>query len=339
MKKLIFGIMLLFMNMTSQVVLGEVKLNNISSFEITESINEISNTAKLVIPHNYAALNDEYILDKIAVGDKAVIKAGYDDDLETEFTGYIRQIGSDYPLVIQLDDETYPLRQNNLIKSYKTATLKQVLSYITTENIDDPLTFECPDVNLGKFSIDNESSFQVLQRIKEKYGLYSRLSDGKLTVNLRDVGSIDFDTHSYVLNPGTELPNLVKRNNLKYQRKEDYKLKVTVSSILPDGTKKSESVGSTSNKASQINITYLGTYTESELKTFATSIYNKRCYNGYTGTVTGFGIPRVHAGDALAITNKETPSDSGTYMTEKVIIRYDETGGFSRECTVSYLIE
>ena len=326
--------MLLFMNMGSQVTLGNVKLDHITSFEITEGIDAMSNTAKVVLPRNYAALNGKFILDAIAVGDKAIIKAGYDNELEIEFTGYIREIESDYPLIIHLDDETYPLRQNNLIYSYKDATLKQVLADI----IPSTMSFECPSVKLGKFQINNESSFQVLQRIKEDYGLYSRLSNGKLSVNLRDVNTVDHDTHTYTLNPGENLSNLVKNNDLKFKRKEDYKLKVTVTSIQSDGKKLKVSVGNNLKNASQININYPGSYTEAELKTIATSIYNKRCYDGYTGTITGFGVPRTHAGDALAIKDNEEPDRSGKYLIEKVVIAYNSEKGFSRKNTLSYLL-
>lgn len=334
MKNLILGVMLLFMNMGSQVALGNVQLYHITSFEITEGIDAMSNTAKVVIPRNYAALNGKFILDEITVGDKAIIKAGYDNELELEFTGYIREIESDYPLIIHLDDETYPLRQNNLIYSYKNATLKQVL----TDIIPSEITFKCPSVNLGKFQIDNESSFQVLQRIKENYGLYSRLQNGKLTVNLRDVNTVDHDTHTYILNPGQKLTNLVRKNDLKYQRKEDYKLKVTVTSIQSDGKKLKVSVGNNLKNASQINVSYPGSYTEAELKTIATSIYNKRCYDGYTGTITGFGVPRTHAGDALIIKDNEEPDRAGKYLIEKVLINYSASKGFSRKNTLSYLI-
>jgi len=227
MKGKILIIMLLFLNMTARVTLGNVQLNNISSFEVQESILDMSNTAKITIPRNYAALDGKFILEQFKVGDPMAIYAGYDGELALEFKGYIREIESDYPLVIHCDDETYLLRQNNLTISYKSVTLRQVLSYLTTEGIDNPLSFDCPDVSLGRFQIDNESSFQVLQRIKEDYGLYSRLQNGVLSVNLRDLtNSSGLTVHSYVLNPGDKIMNLVKKNELKYKRKEDYKLHV-----------------------------------------------------------------------------------------------------------------
>jgi hypothetical protein len=334
-------IMMLYLNMTAKATLGKVLLKNVSQIEINESILEMSNTAKITIPKGFSKLDQKSILEYFAVGDPVTIEAGYyrDDvyDVQREFTGFIREIESDIPLVIHCDDETYPLRQNNNIKSYPgEVTLKQVLTDIITK----PMVFECPDVNLGRFQIDNESSFQVLQRIKTDYGLYSRLQKGVLKVNLRDIvsGGDIKEVHTYTINPVTSECSLVKKNELKFKRKEDYKLQVKVTSMLTSGKKTTVEVGNKEKDASVIQITYPGKYTEAQLKTYASNIYNQRCYDGYTGSITGFGSPRTHAGDALVIEDKAEPDRGGKYMIEKVVITYDESSGFSRQNTLSYKI-
>ena len=332
--------MMLYLNMTAKATLGKVLLKNISQFEISESILEMSNTAKITVPKTYSKLDQKAILEQFQVGNRVTIEAGYyrEDvlDMKREFTGFIREIESDIPLVIHCDDETYPLRQNNLVASYREATLKQVLTFI----IPPPMVFECPDVNLGRFQIDKESSFQVLQRIKNDYGLYSRLQQGILKVNLRDIisGTDIKDVHTYVINPVTSAGSLVKKNELKFKRKEDYKLLVKVTSMLTNGKKTTVEVGNKEKECSTLHFTYPGKYTESQLKEIATSIYNKRCYDGYSGTITGFGSPRTHAGDALVIEDKIEKDRNGKYMIEKVDITYDESSGFSRKNTLSYKI-
>lgn len=332
--------MMLYLNMTAKATLGKVLLKNISQFDINESILEMSNTAKITIAKTYSKLDKKSILEYFSVGDPVTIEAGYyrEDvfDMQREFTGFIREIESDIPLVIHCDDETYPLRQNCLIKSYREVTLKQVLTYI----IPKTMVFECPDVNLGRFHIDNESSFQVLQRIKNDYGLYSRLQKGVLKVNLRDiVNSSDIkDVHTYVINPVTTAGSLVKKNELKFKRKEDYKLLVRATSVLTNGKKISVEVGNKDKEASVLQYTFPGKYTEKQLRDLASGIYNKRCYNGYTGSITGFGVPHTHAGDALKIEDKVEKEREGKYLIEKVDITYDESGGFSRKNTLSYKI-
>ncbi|MFV0505888.1 MAG: hypothetical protein ACK5L5_04145 [Bacteroidales bacterium] len=331
--KSLFIAMLLFLNMCAQVTLGNIQLNSICSFSIDENIQNLSNTATVVIPHNYAALQGKDILEEFNVGDQMTIKAGYDDVLHLEFKGYIKEVAADFPLVITCEDESYKLRQNNLVESYRTTTLNEVLTDILPDNI----SFECPNMNLGRFIIDNESTYQVLKRIKEDYGLYSRLKDDVLHVNLRDL-TPQFEAHSYVLNPA-ELPNMVKRNNLKYRRKEDYQLRVKVTSLQTNGKKTTVEVGSKDADASLMQITYPGNYSEDELQKYAEGIYNGRCYEGYSGTITGFGLPIVHAGDTLEIADRDKPEqEPKRYMVERAVITYNETSGYSRECTLSYKV-
>ncbi len=337
---LIFCTMMLYLNMTAKATLGNVILKNVSQFEISESILEMSNTAKITIPKTYSKLDQKAILDQFQVGSRVTIDAGYYregwEDIKREFTGYIREIESDIPLVVYCDDETYTLRQNCLVNSYREATLKQVLSFIIPKTI----AFECPDVSLGRFQIDKESSFQVLQRIKNDYGLYSRLQAGVLKVNLRDIVSgVDIkDVHTYVVNPVTSAGSLVKKSELKFKRKEDYKLQVKVTSILTSGKKTTVEVGNKGDESSVLQFTYPGNYTEKQLTDLATGIYNKRCYDGYTGTITGFGLPRTHAGDVLAIEDKIETGRNGKYLIEKVEVTYNESSGFSRKNTLSYKV-
>lgn len=334
----------MYLNMTSKVEIGKVILDSVSDFEISETVTEISNTAKITLPRAYAKKEAKSLLDRIKVGDKVTIKAGYyreagsnkNVDLdETEFTGYVREIDSDIPLVIYCDDETYPLKQNNKVKSYKSATLRQVLTDILPSGTE----VDCPDVNLGKFMIDNVSSFRVLQDLVENYGLYSRYTPDKIVVNLRDLTRTNgMQEHTYILNPTTSAGALVKKNELKYKRKEDFKLRVKVTSTQPNGKKITTEVGSKNKDASVLNVTYPSALSESELKVFATNLYNKRCYDGYTGSITGFGTPRTHAGDTLRIDDKQEPARSGSYLIEKVTITYNNGGGYSRKNELSYKV-
>lgn len=337
--------MMLFLNMCSAVQLGAVTLNNVAAFEITESIDELSATAKITLPRVYGALSEKSLLNQIKVGDKVAIKAGYytadgDAELHTEFTGYIREIGTDRPLVVYCDDESYILQQTSFVKSYREATLAQVLKDIAPAGV----TVECPGVALGKLHIDNVSAYIVLKELKEKYGLYSRLRDGALKVGLRDILEQDIpgSSHEYTLNPTTAVGSFIKKNDLKFKRKEDYHLRVKATAIAAAAGKKSSKltveVGSKREHASVISVTYPGKVAEKELRAYAASIYNKRCYDGYTGSITGFGAPRVHAGDAIALLNAGEGGGNFKYLVEKVIITYNDSGGFSRKCDLSYKI-
>lgn len=322
--------MLLYRNMISRVTLGQVLLNNISNFEINENILEISNTAKITIPRHYKQLNGKSVLDMFRVGDKVKIEGGYyygdDIDLETDFVGYVREIESDYPLVIHCDDETYPLRQTNYVKSYKDADLKTVLSDIIPGNI----SFSCPDVHIGKYQIDNASAFAVLQDLMKNFGLYSRLQDGKLKVGLAYEFGDKTNEHTYTIGKD------VKKNELKYKRKEDFKVRYKAISMNPDGKKTVIEVGDKTKDASERTLNFAGPLSESELRQRALAVMAKTVYDGYTGSISGFGTPRTHAGDALIIKDQFEPEREGKYMIEKVDITYNESSGYSRQNTLSF---
>ena len=144
--------------------------------------------------------------------------------------------------------------------------------------------------------------------------------------------------HTYVFNPDTSGGGLVKKNELTFKRKEDYKLLIKVSSVLTSGKKTSVEAGSKDKEASVIQFAYPGSYTEKQLREIATGIYNKRCYDGYSGAITGFGLPRTHAGDILAIEDKMDADRNGRYLVEKVEATYNESSGFSRKNTLSYMV-
>ncbi len=328
--------MLLFMNMTAQVQLGNVSLKNINSFEIDENILEMSNNAKIIIPRNYGKLNGKPILEQIKAGDKVTIESGYDSEFACEFTGYIREIESDVPLIIHCDDETYPLRQTNFIKSYKDATLKQVL----TDIIPSSIKFDCPDVKIGKYQIDNASAFAVLQDLMKHYGLYSRLLDGSLKVGLAYEFGEKTDTHIYTINAPADNMYLanVKKKDLKFKRKEDFKIRYKAIANNPNGKKTTVIVGNKEKEASERTLNFAGPMTEAQLRERANAVMAKTVYDGYTGDITGFGLPRTHAGDALEIRDSLEPDRAGKYLIEKVNVSYNDSSGFSRKNTLSYKI-
>lgn len=325
---IILSIMLVYLNMTAQVTLGKVFLKNVSEFEISENILEMSNTAKITIPRNYKMLADKPILEQFKVGDKMEIQCGYDANFKSEFTGYIREVESDFPLIIHCEDESYILRQTTYVKSYKAATLRQILADV----IPSGVTFDCPDVNVGKYQIDKASAYTVLNDLVKNYGLYSRLNNGHLKVGL----AYDFvgksAVHEYQIHAN------VKKNELKYKRKEDFKLRFKAVATNPNGKKTTVTLGSSETNASERTLNFAGPMTEAQLTEAAKGVMAKLVYDGYSGTITGFGTPRTHAGDALRLIDKLEPERAGTYLIEKVDITYNESDGFQRKNTLSYKV-
>lgn len=319
--------MLLYMNMCAQVQLGNVLLKHVTAFDVNENVLEMSNTAKITVPREYGMLAGKKLLEQIAVGNKVVIKCGYDDELDVEFVGYISEIESEMPLVVHCEDETYPLRQTHYNKTYSSGTtLKTILKDI----IPSYISFECPNVVIGKLIVDNASAFAVLQNLMKDYGLYSRLQNGHLRVGLAYDFGDKSKNHNYVIGRN------VKKSDLKYKRKDDVKIRFKAISHNPNGKKTKVTVGSADKDASERTLSFAGPLTEVELKIKARAVMAKYVYDGYTGTITGFCLPRVHAGDALTIKDKYEQERDGKYLVEKVDITYNDSEGISRHCSPSF---
>jgi hypothetical protein len=339
MKQFIFLLsisMIAFLNMNALVTLGNVRLENVSQFEISESILEISNTAKITIPKHYALKAGKAILEQFKVGDRIMIEAGYNGNLQTEFTGYISEIDSDIPLVISCEDDLYPLKQTNYVKSYPAGTnLKKILTDIIPAGT---VKFDTggADITIGKYQIDNASAFAVLQDLMKNYGLYSSVYNGILRVGLAYDYGENTQTHEYIIGKN------IKKNELKYKRKEDFKVRFKAVATNPNGKKTTVVVGAKEKDASERTLNFAGPMTKTELKQKAEASISKVVYNGYTGSITGFGFPQTRAGDALMIRDVLEPDNNyrdSKYLIEKVDISYNESSGFSRQNTLSYKIE
>ncbi len=320
--------MLSYLNMNSRVTLGNVLLNNISGYKINESVLEMSKTAEVIIPRNYKRLADKPILEQFKVGDKVIIESGYDGNYETEFTGYISEIESDFPLIIHCEDESYILRQTRYIKSYSSATLKQIL----TDIIPASIKWDAPAINIGKYQIDKASAYTVLSDLVKNYGLYSRMKNGHLKIGLAYDFADTSNNHIYIIGGN------VKKNELKFKRVQDFKLRFKAVAINPDGKKTSITVGSQESDASERTLTFAGPMSTQQLKEKAKGVMSKLVYDGYSGSITGFGVPFTHAGDALIIKDKNEPERGGTYLIEKLEITYNESEGYQRVNSLSYKI-
>lgn len=166
-----------YLNMSARVVVGRVTFDHVESIHIEESVLELGDTAVVTLPRNYKRLNGRPVLDYIKAGDPVKIYAGYNGKLELEFEGYLKNAGSEIPLVLECDDQFYPLKQNSWTKSYSSVTLKSLLAEIVTG-----YQVECPDMTLHKFQLDHASTYQVLRELQKDYGLFSRIINGTLVL-------------------------------------------------------------------------------------------------------------------------------------------------------------
>lgn len=316
---------------------GNYAINgSIQSIEITQSVKDMGDTCKVVIPRNFVKFEGKNIKDLIKEGDKVLVYFGY-DQLRLEFTGHIKEVGSSAPLELQIDDEFYPLRKNRNSLSYKSISLKKLLAAIAPG-----YKIECPDVELGKFLIDRATSYQVLKEINEKYGFYSFIKNGTLFTQFAyDVRGITKKAHTYYLcdekKDGKKIYGNVRSNNLKYEFKDSTNVMVEVVAQRKNGKNFKYVVGSKLKDASVYKFGLPIGYSDEDAKVFGQKKFESLNFDGFRGSISGFGLVKTEAGDSLELVDFEYPERNGTYLIEKVIKKYD-SNGIERDNTLSFKV-
>ena len=226
------------------------------------------------------------------------------------------------PVMIKCEDNMYVLKRTPVNKSYSSVTLKKLL----TDIVPPTYKIDAMDVDLGKLFLSKTTVTQVLQTLKDNYGLYSYFNGDTLVS-----GKI------YTDNPNTEVvkyettKNIIG-NNLKYRKKEDIKLKVTMTSYLSNGTKKSITVGDDEGQEQKLICTNITN--EADIKKLAQKELDRLKIDGYSGTIDGFGIPFVKHGYTANITNKEYKEKQGDYYIDSVTTTFSNQGAYRRNIKI-----
>lgn len=311
-----------------------IRIDYISSADIKKSVRDIGDTATVIIPRDYevkqAFGNTVYksIFDYIKVGYRATLELGYDGGYNVEFTGYIRKIDAEWPVKLYLDDDLYPLKQGDAItKSWKSITLKDLLLFVLPG-----YKIDCPALTLsGGWQINKKSRYSALVDIKTQIGFYTRISTAGKEIycywpySFKTVG-----TYKYIFGVN------VKRSDLTYSRKEDVKVRIVAVAPTREGKKFRVVVGNKDNDARVISRNFNYVSSENELKKLADKELGTIMYDGYQGSITGFGYPLTNPGGSLQIIDSIEKDREGTYLIESVNVKYSSITGYERINTLSY---
>ena len=336
----------------SEITLGSVRFygenTGVNSVTIKQSVENLGTTATVVIPRNFPRKYGKGILDYLKVGDKATIRLGYNDNIETEFIGYISNISDTTPLTIELEDEWWQFKKKRMTKSWAQPGLQDVLQFaFPGYQVDNRV--QC-DLS-GGFVINNATAYEVAKGLRESYGFTIHLdTENKKVLAYYPYKFEGFNTHTYVF--GTKdctrsdelrqkqlAPNIVK-NELKFTRKDDMHLRITCKYTDRKGKHHKFEVGDTSHADAQHRTLTLGANiaTEQDARQLAQSEIDRIAFDGYTGKLTGFGLPRTKAGDAVKLMDPDNPERQGTYLIKAVTITYGVGKGFRRENELAYKI-
>ncbi len=297
------------------IAIGGYKVKTLTEVKITTSVLNLSDTATITMPGQY--LNTwRKIEDKVHVGDAVTIRLGYDNNLETEFTGYLKRISRDNnSLVLECEDALYLLDKTVADKEYKKETLKGILSDILAQ-VDTSLNVECGyDFNYEKFVVFKSTALDVLKKVHEdtKANIWF---EGK-TLKVQPVYQNPEGDKAVIYD--TEVN--VQSNKLKWKNEKDRKVMVEVKYVSPEGVLAKEEYGVTGGeKVSR----YVGARNKEDLQQAAENEYKLWNYSGYEGSLTGWLAPVVKAGGSVRLRDKER--QEGVYYVTGVEIEFGRNG-------------
>ena len=296
--------------------IGKYKVQTLKEVQIKTSVLNLSDTATIEMPGQY--LNTwRTIEDKVHVGDPVTIQLGYNNDLETEFTGYLKRIArDDNSLVLECEDALYLMDKTVADMEYKQITIEALLNKITSQ-VDPDITVVCEyDFTYEKIVVFKSTALDVLKKIHSdtKANIWF---EGK-TLHVHPVYQEKKEGDKSVIYD-TEVN--VQSNELKWKDQSDRKIQIEVAYTNAKGEISKQQYGvSGGEKVTR----YVDASSEDDLKKAAENEYNLWNYSGYEGNLTGWLVPIVKAGGSVRLRDKERPE--GTYYVTGVEIEFGQSG-------------
>lgn len=300
--------------MSSKITIGDyVFKNRCHSVSVKSSWKSLSDTSIIKLPNLKRRIDNKKLEKVIAVGNPVKIELGYNDILNTEFTGYVSAIKPAIPLEIHCEDEMWQLKQKRVSVSWKSITLKDLLYYLVPT-----ATIDCPDMTLSPVRFDNITVAKALQKIKEEYLLCAYFRDKQLFVGLPY--SEKMPTVKYHFQKNAIM------GNLEFKNESDVKLKIKAISQKPDNKKEEFEFGDDDGDSTTLHFYNL---TKKELEVMAKQKYSEMKYSGYRGSFKAKGLPIIKHGMIADLMDDRYPERAGSFFVDECNLDYD-SNGFNR---------
>ncbi|MBS7234075.1 hypothetical protein KHA90_24015 [Flavobacterium psychroterrae] len=294
------------------------KLMLISEIEITESVENLVDTAIITLPE--AVMNK--VLDfenTIARGSEITIELGYDNNLKKEFTGYVKEITTnDSSLKILCEDSLFLFRVGVKDVEMKPTSMKKIAQSLI-DQIDKSFKISCDfDIGYEKFTIHQATGYDVLKKLQEetKANIYFDSENKVLHI------------HAPYLEKGGDVVYSMQKNieksSLEYKRAIDKKVEVTIESIDLKGKVRSYTTGTTGGDKITIKV---GAVSEIDMKKIAAVALQQNNYDGLDGSIDSWLIPFVKPTYSAHFIDEDYPEKSGIYYVISTVTTFSDAGG------------
>lgn len=290
------------------IQIGDYSFSFVESVEVNSGWELLTDTCTITVPRKLqfegeTIAQGESLFNR---GDAVTVRLGYDGAYQTVFQGYVARISPGIPLTFECEDLLYLAKRSSFTKSYRDAKLSSLLA-----DMFPGLSRQSVEADLGQLRIANASPAKVLKRLQDDYGIYSWARNGKLYSGLAYWPELS-TTHNIVFDRDV----IKQSSSLEYQGPDDVPIRVRAVSMLPDNSKLQAEVGDPTGDLRTLY--YYNVTDQPSLKDRATADLERYRYEGYRGHFTTFGTPQIQHGDVIALTDKQYPDRSGSYLVKSV---------------------
>jgi len=291
----------------------QIVIKKVTSVHIESGWKRLTDTATITIARNVPYFDKYKVKEVFKKGDTVSIELGYNGQFYKEFGGYVTEVSADIPIVIKCEDEMYQLKKIPVNVSIEHASLEELLLTILPGYDLDVLNVELGSVRFPKTTVA-----KVLEYLKDEFSLYSYMKGKQLVC-----GKVYAD-ESALLPIKLHLEKNVVNNDLNYRNKEDVLIRIIAVSTLNNGDKLQVKVGDETGEERQL--TYYGITLKAELTKLAKEDLKKYKVDGFTGSITAYGIPVINHGNKVDLVSDLYPDRNGLYYVEEKVIDFDENG-------------
>ena len=309
-------------DLTWKIKVGKYKLNMLDNVKIIRSFEQLSDTAVIVLPGTCFNKAIE-IESQIKRGDAVSVQAGYDNNLVSEFEGFIESISTDGAAIkINCEDAIFEFRKAVSDKQFISPDVKDLLQYICDQiggySVSCDYSFK-----YDKFVIHNATGYDVLKKVQEECKANVYVKDKVLHLHPQYKEITGAVKYSFQQN--------IEKSDLEYKDARDRVVEVIVEGKGHDGKVIRVFAGSTGGD--QVTIKIDGVSDQSTLKALAQEQLKIKSYTGYSGHFTGWLLPYCESGYKASIKDEDYEFKDGDYYVLEVETTISSAGG-QRKITV-----
>lgn len=308
------------------IEIGEYIMNYANDIEIISSALNMTDTCVLKLPKNIF-YNKTHASDIFKIGDKVVIKLGYDADLVQEFVGYISSIDRTTPVILKCEDEMWNFKKKIAAEVGKKNVFSNAsLSDIINRLIPSEITKHVQDIKIGNWSFEEGNTVaKELQRLKD-IGIYSYFRNNEFYSH---IGTLEFEQ----VNDANRKAkfhfqkNILDGHSLELINPLDKPIKIIAKSHTEDGSEIKVELGDTQGEIRELY--FMPGLKKDELKKLAEGELKKHNKPRIKGSFTSFGFPYVSHG-MVAILNDNEKILEGEYFIDKITTTVNLDSGYKR---------